>query len=64
MFGVKIEIEREIAGIYTHDMFQEELEHSYYHYTAHKIKKGGGGGGRETTINFLVKHCSFEKDVS
>lgn len=54
---MKFEIERQIAGIYKHDMFQEELKHKYYNCTTHKIKE-------ESAINFFVKHCSFKKDVS
>lgn len=37
-------------------MFQDELEHSYYHCTTHKVKEEGA------TISFFVKDFSFEKE--
>lgn len=37
-------------------MFQQELEHSYCHCKAHKIKENGA------TTSFFVKDCSFGKE--
>lgn len=48
-----------MVGIYTHEifeMFQDELEHSYYHCTAHKVKEEGA------TISFFVKDFSLGKE--